>query len=138
VVRIGYFKVATKDAKEPLSTFQVRDLVEKYAQSRASEFERHLLMILLPRWVHRNDEELSRMQRERRPGRPSSTKEDQLKLKIDREMEEYRTGFYMPDLQDWTNIEWLQRWDGNVGGLAQIRFTRITKEDSPSTLKMEF
>ena len=51
-------------------------------------------------------------------------------------MEEFRTGFYVPDLQDWANIEWLQRWDGSVGALAQIRFKRIAREDSEASLKM--
>lgn len=30
VIRVGYFKVATKDVKEPLSTQETRDLIEKY------------------------------------------------------------------------------------------------------------
>jgi len=88
------------------------------------------------RWVHRNDEELSELQKARRPGRPPSAKEDSLKQSIAQEMEEFRTGFYVPDLQDWANIEWLQRWDGSVGALAQIRFKRIAKEDSEVSLKM--
>ncbi|PUU73800.1 translation machinery-associated protein 16 [Tuber borchii] len=113
LVRVGYFKVATKDTTEPLSIPQTRDLIE--------------------RWVHRNDEELCELQKARRPGRPPSAKEDSLKQSIAREMEEFRTGFYVPDLQDWANIEWLQRWDGSVGALAQIRFKRIAREDSEAS-----
>ncbi|KAL0637793.1 translation machinery-associated protein 16 [Maublancomyces gigas] len=111
LVRVGYFKVETKDATVPLSTTEVRDLVE--------------------RWVHRDDAELSRMQSERRAGRPASPKEDLLKQRINRELEEFRTGFYVPDLQSWENMEWLQRWDGSVGALAQVKFVRISKDESP-------
>lgn len=32
VVRVGYFKVETKDTTIPLSTQQIRNLIEKYAQ----------------------------------------------------------------------------------------------------------
>ncbi|KAI5842385.1 translation machinery-associated protein 16 [Morchella snyderi] len=110
LIRVGYFKVSTKDVKVPLSKQEIRDLVEK--------------------WVHRDDEELFEMHSERRPGRPTSTKEDLLKQRIDREIEEFRTGFYIPDLQDSENIERLRRWDGTVGSLAQVRFTRISKEDT--------
>ncbi|KAG0130119.1 translation machinery-associated protein 16 [Tuber indicum] len=110
LVRVGYFKIAIRDAIEPLSISQTRDLIEQ--------------------WVHRNDGELSELQKARRPGRSPSTKEDLLKQNVAREIEEFRTGFYVPDLQDWANIEWLQRWDGSVGALAQIRFRRIAREDS--------
>ncbi|CUS10813.1 unnamed protein product [Tuber aestivum] len=113
LVRVGYFKVAMKDATEPLSVPQIRDLIEQ------------------------NDGELSGLQEARRPGRSPSTKEDLLKQSIAREIEEFRTGFYVPDLQDWANIEWLQRWDGSVGALAQIRFRRITREDSEDSSKMD-
>ncbi|PWW74362.1 hypothetical protein C7212DRAFT_329114 [Tuber magnatum] len=117
LVRVGYFKVATKDTAEPLGISQIRDLIE--------------------RWVHRNDEELAGLQRARRPGRPPSTEGGLLKQRIVREMEEFRTGFYVPDLQDWANIEWLQRWDGSVGALAQIRFRRIAREDSEASSEMD-
>ncbi|KAL7274914.1 translation machinery-associated protein 16 [Rhizina undulata] len=117
LVRVGYFKVCTKDAIEPFS-------VEKTQQ-------------LIAKWVHRDDEELAEFQSKRRPGRPATNKEDLLKMKIDKEIEEFRTGYYVPDLQDWANVERLKRWDGSVGGLAQITFTRITRDDLSSELKME-
>jgi translation machinery-associated protein 16 len=46
-------------------------------------------------------------------------------------MEEFVTGFHLPNLQDWQNIENLKRWDGTVGSLAQVRFTRVAKEALP-------
>lgn len=88
------------------------------------------MTLINSRWVHRDDEELFEMRSERRPGRPPSTKEDLLKQRIDREIEEFKTGFYIPDLQNSENIERLRRWDGTVGSLAQVKFTRIPKEDA--------
>lgn len=76
------------------------------------------------------------MQSERRAGRPASPKEDLLKQRINRELEEFRTGFYVPDLQNWENIEWLQRWDGSVGSLAQVKFARVSKDGSPVEMEL--
>lgn len=131
VVRVGYFKVETKDATVPLSTTEVRDLVERYACGLLGPKKYSKLICDYLRWVHRDDAELSRMQSERRARRPASPKEDLLKQRINRELEEFRTGFYVPDLQSWENMEWLQRWDGSVGALAQVKFVRISKDELP-------
>lgn len=32
---------------------------------------------------------------------------------------------------DWENLERLQKWDGSVGGLAQVKFMRVTKDPLP-------
>ncbi|KAF8252835.1 hypothetical protein K440DRAFT_594429 [Wilcoxina mikolae CBS 423.85] len=118
MVRTGYFKVAVKDVTAPLEVAQIRELIEN--------------------WVHRDDHELERYEQERRPGRPPLPKHMDLKNRVEREMEEFVTGFHIPDLQDWQNIENLQRWDGTIGSLAQVRFTRVTKEGSSiTTNKME-
>jgi translation machinery-associated protein 16 len=81
--------------------------------------------------VHRDDHELERYESERRPGRAPVAKQVELKNRMEKEVEEYRTGFYMPDLQDFDNIVNLQRWDGGVGSLAQVRFARVPQEDPP-------
>lgn len=136
MVRVGYFKIETKDSTAPLSTAQVRNLIERYACRLLGSGGRCKLICGSPRWVHRDDDELSRIQSERRSGRPASPKEDLLKQRINRELEEFRTGFYVPDLQNWENMEWLQRWDGSVGSLAQVKFTRISKDDSPVEMEL--
>ncbi|KAA8908106.1 translation machinery-associated protein 16 [Sphaerosporella brunnea] len=118
MIRTGYFKVATKDATVALDLAQIRELIE--------------------RWVHRDDEELARFEAERRPGRPPVAKHLELKNKVEKELDEFRTGFYMPDLQDYENILNLQRWDGKLGSLAQVKFTRVSQEDPPVPVdKME-
>jgi len=116
MIRTGFFKVATKDATAVLELDDVRALIEK--------------------WVHRDHRELNRYEQERRPGRPRVPKHVELINRVERETEEFATGFRMPDLQDWENIENLKRWDGTVGSLAQVRFARVPKED-PAAIEHE-
>lgn len=44
-------------------------------------------------FLKRDDDVLEKMKSERRPGRPASTKQDQLQQRIDKEWAEYKTGF---------------------------------------------
>lgn len=44
-------------------------------------------------YVHKHDEEMDALKKERRTGRPASTKEDLLKMKIATDMKEYENGF---------------------------------------------
>ncbi len=48
---------------------------------------------LTPSFVHQYDEELSEIKKVRRPGRPASTREDLLKVKIDKLEKEHQNGF---------------------------------------------
>jgi len=43
--------------------------------------------------VHQNDEEFNALKKDRRPGRPASTREDLLRIKIAADEKEYETGF---------------------------------------------
>ena len=45
------------------------------------------------RFIHREDEELADLKKQRRPGRPSSTKEDLIRRRFADEEQEYSTGF---------------------------------------------
>ena len=45
------------------------------------------------RFVHQHDEEMNILKKERRPGRPASTREDILRIKIAADEKEYRDGF---------------------------------------------
>jgi translation machinery-associated protein 16 len=44
-------------------------------------------------FVHQYDEELDALKKERRPGRPASTREDLLRIKIAADEKEYENGF---------------------------------------------
>ncbi|KAI5776864.1 translation machinery-associated protein 16 [Geopyxis carbonaria] len=110
LVRAGFFKIATKDATGPLEKDEIRALIAS--------------------WIAREDHELQRYIKERRPGRPQGAKHLALQHRIEAETEEFRTGFWMPDIGDAINVEMLKRWDGTVGSLAQVKFTRVAKEDA--------
>lgn len=75
--------------------------------------------------IHRDDEELDEMKARRGPGRPSSTKEDLLRLRIKQEEEEYKTGYKTPDLTNMANIGLLKNWDETLAGMNVIKFVRI-------------
>ena len=46
-------------------------------------------------FVHQHDKEMGRLKSERRPGRPASTREDLLRMKIATDEKEYKNGFCM-------------------------------------------
>jgi len=44
-------------------------------------------------FVQQHDEEFDQLKKDRRPGRPASTREDLLRIKIAADMKEYEDGF---------------------------------------------
>ncbi len=69
--------------------------------------------------------ELATLKAERRPGRPTSTQEDQIKHQQLVEDQEYRSGLWMPDLKDSTNVSGLRDWNGDWSALGILKFVRI-------------
>ncbi|KAH0538519.1 hypothetical protein FGG08_004906 [Glutinoglossum americanum] len=90
---------SAKEAKEPFTIDSIRSLIQMY--------------------LHRDDKELSKLRGERRPGRPSSTKEDMLKQRIETEKKEFETGFNIPDMEDAKNVEALLGWTGEWSALSR-------------------
>jgi len=64
---------------------------------------------------------------QRRAGRPSSTKEDQIRQQKDAEQREFRAGFWVPDIMDEESREKLERWGGDWAGLNTLRFVRVVE-----------
>ncbi|KAK6953584.1 hypothetical protein Daesc_005889 [Daldinia eschscholtzii] len=97
----------SRDSKR-LHRAQVRDeKLEKIAASRkkndkpyplrqndSQPLQMDVIHELIKTFVHQYDEELNEIKKARRPGRPASTKEDLLKVKIDNLQKEYQNGFY--------------------------------------------
>ena len=50
----------------------------------------------MDRFFHQNDEEFSKLKKERRAGRPASTREDLLRMKIAADEKEHENGFCEP------------------------------------------
>ncbi|RYP67025.1 hypothetical protein DL770_008704 [Monosporascus sp. CRB-9-2] len=77
----------SRDSKR-LHRAQVRDeKLEKIAASRRKNDQ------LYRTYVHQYDEELDEIRKSRRKGRPASTKEDLLKMKIESLQKEWHNGF---------------------------------------------
>ncbi|CAG8958641.1 hypothetical protein HYFRA_00009958 [Hymenoscyphus fraxineus] len=104
----------------------------KYFQEtiRANEgkpLELDAIHIAISTWVHQNDEEFSNLKKDRRAGRPASTREDLLRIKIAADEKEYESGFYMPDLTDSDNVVFLDRWEGDWSYLSTLKWVRISR-----------
>ncbi|GJC91637.1 hypothetical protein ColKHC_00463 [Colletotrichum higginsianum] len=82
----------------------------------------------LRRFVHQYDEEYAEVKKTRRPGRPASPKEDLLKQKIANLEEEYRIGFYLPDLLNESNTILLDLWEGSWSYLTSVAWVKITND----------
>ena len=80
------------------------------------------------RYLARHDEELAELKSERRPGRPSSTREDLLKQHVSTEKREYDTGFWIPDMTDEGNMEILRAWNGQWTSLSTVKYVRLSRD----------
>ncbi|OCK79309.1 hypothetical protein K432DRAFT_383188 [Lepidopterella palustris CBS 459.81] len=105
--RISYFRTAASERLTPFTIPEIQNLIETY--------------------LHRDDEELAKEKAERRPGRPASNRENLLKQKQSLEEREYISGFWMPDLEDVKNLEFLKEWTGEWVSLSTMKFVRISK-----------
>ncbi|KAK9239799.1 translation machinery-associated protein 16, partial [Lipomyces kononenkoae] len=79
-------------------------------------------------FTNRDDAELEQLKSTRRPGRPASARQDALQTRKDFEVEEFNTGFYMPDLMDKQNVKLFRDWNLEHSGIGHLRFVRIAKE----------
>lgn len=79
-------------------------------------------------YLSRHDEELAELKKQRRPGRPSSTREDLLSQFTATEEKEYDTGFWLPDMQDEDNLRMLENWNGAWTSLNTLKYVRIKRD----------
>ncbi|OAA82073.1 hypothetical protein LEL_01618 [Akanthomyces lecanii RCEF 1005] len=82
---------------------------------------------LIHNYVHQHDEEFNEVKKARRPGRPASTREDQLKRRIDTLEEEYEKGFLIPDVFDEDNGKKLMGYEGSWAYIATIAWSKVSK-----------
>ncbi|TEA12095.1 Translation machinery-associated protein 16 [Colletotrichum sidae] len=107
--RATYFQKAIRErGSEPLQLAPIQDLIYKF--------------------VHQYDEEYSEVKKTRRPGRPATAREDMLRMKIGAIEEEYKNGFYLPDLMDGSNVTLLDRWEGSWSFLTSVAWVRISSD----------
>jgi len=88
--------------------------------------EMDTILTLIEAFVHQHDEEFNALKKERRAGRPASTREDLLRMKIAADEKEQENGFYLPDLTDADNAVFLNKWEGAWSYLATLKWVRIS------------
>ncbi|TQS36183.1 hypothetical protein Golomagni_03372 [Golovinomyces magnicellulatus] len=86
------------------------------------------IQTLIKSFLNQHIEELSLLKKQRRPGRPPSTREDLVRMKVARDDKEYRDGFYMPDLTDENNVTYFSLWEGNWSYLSTLKWVRVSSD----------
>jgi translation machinery-associated protein 16 len=74
------------------------------------------------------DEEINALQAERRSGRPATTRQQLLELAKDNEKKEYKSGLWVPNLQDEQTLLKLDAWEHDWLSLGNMEFVRIDDE----------
>ncbi|KAI1377857.1 translation machinery-associated protein 16 [Hypoxylon crocopeplum] len=99
---------------------------EAVKQNGGQPLEMDVIQELIKTFVHQYDEELSEVKKARRPGRPASTREDLLKVKIDKLQKECQNGFLIPVLDTEENAGILNRWEGSWSYLNTLKWVRVS------------
>ncbi|KAK3321649.1 translation machinery-associated protein 16 [Apodospora peruviana] len=84
------------------------------------------IQLKINEFVHQYDEEYAEVRSTRRQGRPASTREDLLKMKVEALEKEYRDGFFLPDLTSEKNVQLLDRWDREWSYLPNLAWVKIS------------
>lgn len=114
--RVSHFRnVVSENGNKPLDLEVVRAKINDY--------------------VHQFDEELEEAKKARRPGRPASTKEDLLMMKVAALKKEQEDGFYIPDLTTEKTVHLLERWEGSWAFLSNIDWVKISGTGSARAAK---
>ncbi|KAK6365901.1 translation machinery-associated protein 16 [Exophiala oligosperma] len=86
--------------------------------------------VLTQGFIDRETDQLEEAKSQRRPGRPPSKIEDQIKQRKEGEEREFRGGFWVPELRTDEGRSKLERWTGDWSGLNTLDFVRVVKSGS--------
>lgn len=78
-------------------------------------------------YISRFDEELGEMEKNRRPGRSLTSRQQLLQEKRKQDEHIFDTGFRLPDVSDKLTVERLRGWNGTSGAVSSWKWTIITK-----------
>ena len=107
-----------------LATEEIQALVQRSLKGTSNHCGN---ILMFTRFLNRYDDELIKAKNDRRPGRPSSTREDLLKQCMLTEDREYSAGFWIPDLHDQQTLDLLQSWNGEWTSLSNLKYIRLTR-----------
>ncbi|KAG6000151.1 hypothetical protein E4U21_005766 [Claviceps maximensis] len=123
--RLGKLASARGKKEQPIIdrvAFFQQELAEK--DNEALDLE--TVQSLIQKFIHQYDEEYDAVKKARRSGRPPSTKEDMLKLKMKALESEYEKGFVLPDMTSAENAKLLKNWKGEWAYLSTISWVKIS------------
>lgn len=114
-----------------------QEAAENRVNDTTKRFTFDQVKLFIEAYLSRFDEELETLRAQRRPGRPASKRQDLLEMQLERDQNEYKSGFKVPDLSDPSNVEHLIKWNGTIGGVTNIKFHHIAQEsqDFPENCK---
>ncbi|KAK7924286.1 hypothetical protein PG985_006340 [Apiospora marii] len=101
---------------------------EAVKQNDLKPLEPSVVGELIKTYVHQYDEELNDLKKARRPGRPASTKEDLLKVKISTLQKEYENGFLLPVLTTEEDVMLLDRFEGSWSYLTNLKWVKLSED----------
>ncbi|KAK6205544.1 translation machinery-associated protein 16 [Scheffersomyces amazonensis] len=88
-------------------------------------------------FIGRFDDELAQLRKDRRPGRPQTSRQQILEEKVKHEEHIYHTGYKIPNLTDKDTVEKLRVWNGTTGATTGMKFVLITKQTKQLPTKDE-
>lgn len=124
-VKAKKLQYAEKKNHELLFYLHVQETINETKEK--ATFDAEEMRAIIQEWVSRNDEEIARMESERRPGRPMSNKHQIHIEKRKHDEHVFETGFNIPDLMDETTVSRVRGWNGTSGSTTAWKFTLITK-----------
>ncbi|KZZ94241.1 hypothetical protein AAL_05208 [Moelleriella libera RCEF 2490] len=123
--RLEKLAAAREKREQPISD-RVSFFQSCLAKRNNEPLDLETLQSFIHRFVHQHDEEFDGLKKARRKGRPASTKEDLLKLKIAALEAEYKRGFVLPDLMSAEKARLLEDWKGEWAYLATLSWIKIS------------
>lgn len=91
-------------------------------------FQLEDMKLFVEAFLSRDDDEIDRLQSERRKGRPPTNRQLLLENKKKHEWSEYTTGYEIPDLSDKLTVELLRAWNGTGGMLNKFKYIFLSKD----------
>ena len=127
--RVAYFQQLAKTAGGSFDTEKIHDLIQRSVYPH-NVLQHGGLSLMKLSYLTRHDQEVAELKSQRRPGRPSSTREDLLQQSVKTEYQEYDRGggFWIPDMQHEGNLKLLRGWNGEWTALNTFKYVRLSKD----------
>ena len=125
VDRVAFFQGALEESAASIGEDELRILTARSAYKIDWSSTIHLILY---RYIARDDENLAVLKAQKRPGRPSTSQEDQLGHRVDAEEKEFNSGFWIPDIRDEEGARGLRAGSCEWAYLNTRKIARISKE----------